>query len=285
MSRFATDFRDDRLARIVYQVKRWKRDRVRGRAEAESGTDPARWVSSRGQQTDWRRQGTCAPVAPRVPRPSLEVLETRVLLFGGQIQQPLHFPVTDLPLNQAVVSYLSPPPPVIQDQVVALGNPSAQTGRDGSFLLVQRASPVVQSGEPTGHARRRPTSAVVGITAELRGRRVFSCGERHRQVGRWSSPSGAIRPRSAILRTPRRPAALGLARLRRVRAGPCPRPQVRGRIGPLFRCSGMRKSQGTLNPGRPSMTFQVRCGPYDQFAGDLRPLLQLWYRPGRIAGR
>jgi len=53
------------------------------------------------------------------------------LLFGGQIQQPLHFLVPDLPSSQAVVSYLSPLPPVFEHEAVVLADPSGQMGQNG----------------------------------------------------------------------------------------------------------------------------------------------------------
>ncbi|MFI5458841.1 MAG: hypothetical protein ACHRXM_25720 [Isosphaerales bacterium] len=86
-------------------------------------------------------------VAPRVPRP-LEELETRVLLFGGHIDQPVHFLVTDLAPSRAVVSYVAPPPPIIQHQVVALESPSAETGPKGPFALVQVPPPSFSQGNP-----------------------------------------------------------------------------------------------------------------------------------------
>ena len=84
----------------------------------------------------------------RTPRPVLEVLETRVLLFGGQLQAPLPFLVTDLAFNPAAVSYVSPPPAVGQVYATA-GNPIAQTGEEGPPSEVQiRPASLSESAGP-----------------------------------------------------------------------------------------------------------------------------------------
>jgi hypothetical protein len=84
------------------------------------------------------------------PRSTLEILETRILLFAGHLEQSSLFLDQALPTTSAVVGSLSPPATIIHHETVALFDSSNVSGPDGTPLLVQfRHEMASPAGPPT----------------------------------------------------------------------------------------------------------------------------------------
>jgi hypothetical protein len=87
------------------------------------------------------------PVPGRSPRPSLEELESRVLLFGGQFEQSLPFHAGDPPVQPAAIALVAPPL-ALDLEAIAIGGLNEPTGEAAPVALPGIGSPPLAQINP-----------------------------------------------------------------------------------------------------------------------------------------
>ncbi|CEF48391.1 unnamed protein product [uncultured bacterium] len=195
-------------------------------------------------------------VARRAPRPNLELLETRVLLSGDPIQQPLDVLVRE-PLSSAVlVSYVSPDSSITQPEAIAFAESGDLAAPYGPLLLIPdspawfgsavsvpgdqglAAGPSLLNATVEGGLPTRNGTAAGPLVVAL-GSNSASIGDRGDASRVAAIELGATLPGSILARYSR---------------------AVEPVDGPTVPVQWYAEVQGTLSAGHPSMMIQVPVG-------------------------
>ncbi len=199
-----------------------------------------------------------------MPRPILEVLEARVLLFGGQLSQGLPIAVRDLPLNTAEVSYAP-----------------LSFGLDHTAVIVpslgeQAAESIASSLTPLGPKSFSETGQVALYTIGQSG--SVGPGLANSGPGGLDSPPSGddVRAMVVMMDGDRSAIASGEATGPTTQTEPGSQPQWTVPDPPWISTEGTDRESvpverdaqlaGTLDPGRPIMIVSV---PIDPATGEL----------------